>query len=159
MPAENHSLNTKVELWQGVKGINAEEQSKNSQYFCRAEVAHLLLESAMRKSSELSRRMRGEVNSSPQASFSVSLVYHDPPFIFLEGFGIQRRHLASLFFTKPIGDTSEGHGTSSRRLRAFGYEILMAHHLALRSSSFLGGVALSSGEHKVLSGWEEGKLA
>lgn len=39
----------------------------------------------------------------------------------------------SLLFTKPIDGTNEGHSTSSRRLTAFGYEILMAYHLALSS--------------------------
>lgn len=75
------------------------------------------------------------MNSSPQAVFSAWLVM----IMTLEGFGVQR-HLASLFFTKPIGDTSEGHGTSSKRLTAFGYEILMAHHLAVSSSSVLAGI-------------------
>lgn len=39
--------------------------------------------------------------------------------------------MVSLLFTKPIDGTNEGHSTISRRLTAFGYEILMVRHLAL----------------------------
>lgn len=70
-------------------------------------------------SSELSHRMRGETKSSPQAAFSVWLIYHDPYIFFMGSFGIQRHLLESLLFTKPIGDASEGRGTSSRRLNSF----------------------------------------